>query len=65
MNDELFEKRILFESLAKIMENQKSIMRHLGIVAYDSGYGYDDYDTTELIRQCDAIVNRVRWEERD
>lgn len=65
MDNELFEKRILFESLSKIMENQKSIMRHLGITAYDYGYGYDDYDTEEIIRQCDAIVNRIRWEEKE
>ena len=40
-------------------------MRHIGRTAYDSGYGYDDYDTRELISQCDAIVNRIRWEEKD
>lgn len=65
MNNELFEKRILFESLSKIMENQKDIMRHIGRTAYDSYEGYDDYDTRELIRQCDAIVDRIRWKEKD
>lgn len=63
MDNELFEKRILFESLSQIMENQKDIMRHLGITSYDSYEGYDDYNTRELVRQVDAIVDRIRWEE--
>ena len=65
MDNELFEKRILFESLSQIMENQKKLMRHLGITSYDSYEGYDDYDTRELVRQVDAIVNRIRWEEKE
>ena len=59
MDNELFEKRILFESLA----NQKKIMRDLKLTAYDYGYGYDDYDIEELIRQCDGIVNDIKWKE--
>ncbi len=62
MDNELFEKRILFESLSQIMENQKKIMRHLGITKYDSDYGYDDDYTRELITQCNGIVNGIRWE---
>ena len=65
MDNELFEKRILFESLSQIMENQKKIMRHLGITKYDSDWGYDDNYTEETITQCDAIVNRIRWEEKE
>lgn len=65
MNNELFEKRILFESLSRIMENQKKIMRHLGITKYDSDWGYDDDYTREVIEQCDGIVNRIRWEEKE
>ena len=63
MNNELFEKRILFESLSQIMENQKKIMRHLGITKYDSDWGYDDDYTRNVIEQCDAIVNRIIFEE--
>lgn len=63
MKDELFEKRILFESLSQIMENQKKIMRHLGITKYDSDWGYDDDYTRELITQCNGIVNEIRWKE--
>lgn len=63
MKDELFEKRILFESLSQIMENQKKIMRHLGITKYDSDWGYDDDYTRELITQCNEIVNDIRWKE--
>lgn len=65
MNNELFEKRILFESLSQIMENQKKIMRHLGITKYNSDWGYDDDYTMEVIEQCDGIVNRIRWEEKE
>ena len=65
MDNELFEKRILFESLSQIMENQKKIMRHLGITKYDSDYGYDDDYTRELITQCNGIVNEIRWEENN
>lgn len=65
MNNELFEKRILFESLSQIMENQKKIMRHLGITKYDSDWGYDDDYTREVIDQCNGIVNRIRWEEKE
>ena len=64
MNNELFEKRILFESLSQIMENQKKIMRHLGITKYDSDWGYDDNYTRDIVEQCDVIVNRIRWEEK-
>ena len=65
MNNELFEKRILFESLSQIMENQKNIMRHIGITRYDSDWGYNDDNTRNLIEQCNAIVNRISWEEKD
>ena len=65
MNDELFEKRILFESLSQIMENQKKIMRHLGITKYDSDYGYDDDYTREVIEQCNGLVGRIRCRERE
>lgn len=65
MNNELFERRILFESLSHIMENQKKIMRHLGITKYDSAWGYNDNYTEEIIRQCDAIVNEISWEEKE
>ena len=65
MNNELFEKRILFESLSQIMENQQNIMRHLGITKYSSEWGYDDDAINELIYQCDAIVNRIKWEEKE
>ena len=63
MNNELLEKRILFESLSQIMANQNKIMRHLGIIKYNSDWGYDD--TENVIKQCDAIVNRIRWEEKE
>lgn len=65
MDNELFEKRILFESLSQIMQNQQNIMRHLGITKYNSDWGYDDYYTREIITQCNAIVNRINWEERN
>ena len=65
MNDELFEKRILFESLSKIIENQKNIMRHLEMTSYDYYEGYDDYDTVELVRQVDTIVNRIKQQEKE
>jgi hypothetical protein len=65
MNNELFEKRILFESLSQIMENQKKIMRHLGATKYDSDWGYDDDYTRELITQCNGIVNEIQFEERN
>lgn len=65
MDNELFEKRILFESLSQIMENQKNIMRHIGITRYDSDFGYDDDYTRELITQCNGIVNDIRWEENN
>lgn len=65
MNNELFEKRILFESLSQIMENQKKIMRHLGITRHDSDWGWDDENTRELITQCDGIVSRIRFEEKE
>lgn len=65
MNNELFEKRILFESLSRIMENQKKIMRHLGITKYDFDWGYDDDYTREVIEQCNGIVDRIRWEENE
>ena len=65
MNNGLFEKRILFESLSQIMENQKKIMRHLGITKYDSDWGYDDDYTTEVINQCNGIINEIIWEERN
>lgn len=65
MNNELFEKRILFESLSQIMENQKEIMRHLGITKYDSDWGYGDYYTRDAIEQCNGIVNKIRWEENE
>lgn len=65
MDNELLEKRILFESLSQIMENQKKIMRHLGITKYDSDWGYDDDYTRELITQCNGIANEIRWKERE
>ncbi len=58
MNDELFEKRILFESLSCIMQNQKIIMRHIGLRSYDF-----DGHTEDLIEQCNAIINKTVWEE--
>lgn len=63
MENELFEKRILFESLSQIMANQKKIMEHLGIIKYPSDWGYDD--TQQVITQCGAIVNRIRFEEKE
>ena len=63
-NKELFEKRILFESLSQIMENQRDIMRHLSITKYDSDWGYDDNYTIELITQCNGIVNEIKWREK-
>lgn len=63
MNNELFEKRILYESLSQIMENQKKIMRHLGMTRFDSDWGYDDGYTRELITQCDSIANDIRRKE--
>ena len=65
MNNELFEKRILFESLSQIMENQKNIMRHIGITRYVSDWGYNDNYTRELITQCDSIVNEIKCKEED
>ena len=47
------------------MENQKKIMRHLGIAKYDSEWGYDDDAISELTYQCDAIVNKIKWEEKE
>lgn len=65
MNNELFEKRILFESLSCIMENQKRIMKQLGIIKYDSVWGYNDDYVENLIGQCEAIVDKARWEENN
>ena len=65
MHSELLEKRILYESLSCIMENQKKIMRHLGITRYDSDWGYNDEYTSELITQCDSIANEIRFKEID
>lgn len=65
MNNELFEKRILFESLSQIMENQKKIMRHLGITRCDSDWGWNDDYTRELITQCNSIANEIKCEEED
>lgn len=65
MEDKLFEERILFESLSCIMENQKKIMRHLGITKYDSDWGYDDDYTRDMIDQCNGIINEIRWKERE
>ena len=62
MNNELFEKRILFESLSQIMENQKKIMRHIGITRCDSDWGWDDDYTRELITQCNGIANEIESE---
>lgn len=62
MNNELFEKKILFESLSQIMENQKNIMRHIGITRYDSDWGYNDDNTRNLIEQCNSIANEIKWE---
>lgn len=59
MNNELSEKRILFESLSQIMSNQMAIKKHLGIIRYEM----DDYYTKEMIDECNDIVNRIRWEE--
>ena len=39
-------------------------MRHLGITKYSSDWGYDDNYTEEVITQCNAIVNRIIWEEK-
>ena len=66
MNNELFDrsdKRILFESLSCIMENQTKIMRHIGITTYDSDFGYNDEYTREMIEHCDDIVKKIRMEE--
>lgn len=63
MNNELFEKRVLFESLSCIMENQKKIMRHLGVTTYDSEWGYNDEYIREMITQCNDVVNEIRYEE--
>lgn len=65
MNNELFEKKILFESLSQIMENQKNIMRHIGITRYDSDWGYNDDNTRELITQCNDIANEIRLKEEN
>ena len=65
MNNELFEKRILFESLSRIMKNQTKIMRHLNGTRYSSDFEYDNDYTRELIKQCDGVVNRIRWEEKE
>lgn len=64
MDSELFDKRILFESLSCIMYNQTKIMKHLGITKYNSDLGYDDNYTVETISQCDEIINKIRWEEQ-
>jgi hypothetical protein len=55
MNNELSEKRILFESLSQIMSNQLEIKRYLGIIRYNS----DDYYTNQMIDECDAIVREI------
>ena len=62
MNNELFEREILFKSLSQIMENQKKIMRHFRITQHDSCWGYDDNHTRELISECDGIANNIRNE---
>lgn len=58
MNNELFDKRILFESLSCIMQNQNTIMSNLEIKPNNSNK-YNDY----LYEQCDAIASRIMWEE--
>ena len=62
MDNELFEKRILFESLSQIMENQKNIMRHLGITKCSYDFGWYDESTRELISQCNSIAFNCRDE---
>ena len=61
MNNELFEKRILFESLSQIMSNQQELKKHLGLIRHEM----DDYYTKEMIDQCNAIVSRIGWGERE
>ena len=63
MENELFEKRVLFESLSQILENQKEIMRHLGITKCYEEWGYDDRVTREIIEQCDEIIWDIRREQ--
>ena len=59
MNEELFEKRILFESLSCIMNNQKKIMKYFGVTTDDVGYRCNDYHTGYLVEQCDAITDKI------
>lgn len=56
MNDEAV--RLLFESLSYVLENQKKIMRHLGITKCDSDFGYDDDKIGELICECDSLSSQ-------
>lgn len=50
------EKKILFQSLSHIMENQQKIMRHLGITKYSGDFGYDDDYTREMINECGSLA---------
>ena len=47
------------------MKNQTKIMRHLNGTRYSSDFEYDNDYTRELIKQCDGVVNRIRWEEKE
>lgn len=57
MTDE--EKKILFETLGQILENQRSILNHIGVVkSYD-----DTYYTNELITKTERIANSINIED--
>ena len=61
MNDEAV--KVLFESLSHIMNNQQKIMRHLGVIKYDSDYGYGDEQTEELISDCRHTARQYEHDE--
>jgi hypothetical protein len=60
MNHDLFEKRIFFEVCMQILMNQQLISEALPSKPI-SGLVSDH--TNHLITQCDAIVNKMLWEE--
>lgn len=48
---------VLFDSMAKILSNQKEIMRNLGISKHDSEWGWDDDSISNQINKCNSIAS--------
>ena len=53
MNDEAC--KLLFEALSQILNNQKDILRHLGVSKFDSEWGLSDCGASDLISKCNSM----------